>query len=147
MRIGERHQASAVELDMTPMIDMAFQLISFFLFALNFAGADMDERIRLPISELAKPPEAPFESPITLQLNQRGLVFFAGEEMAIPTLRSALRREREFLQYRGGDPAKATVIIRADARAKTGVVQELIKMCQETGFEKFAVAAKQQQGT
>jgi len=34
------------------------------------------------------------------------------------------------------------VIVRADGRAKTGDVQELIKACQEKGFEKFVLRAQ-----
>jgi biopolymer transport protein ExbD len=34
-----------------------------------------------------------------------------------------------------------TVIIRADSGAKTGRVQELIEICQNVGFEKFALRA------
>ena len=40
---------------MTPMIDMTFQLIAFFMVLVNFADADQNARIRLPSSELAKP--------------------------------------------------------------------------------------------
>ncbi len=36
------------------------------------------------------------------------------------------------------------MIVRADASAKTGVVQQVIQMCQENGFEKFALRAKQE---
>ena len=38
---------------------------------------------------------------------------------------------------------KSTIIIRADADAEHGVVQELIKVSQDVGFEKFALRAKQ----
>jgi len=61
-----RKGAGFAEGDMTPMIDMTFQLIAFFMVLVNFADADQNERIRLPSSELAKPPDRPFESPITL---------------------------------------------------------------------------------
>ena len=36
----------------------------------------------------------------------------------------------------------ATIVIRADAGAKTGEVQELIRVCQDQQFEKFALRAK-----
>jgi len=130
---------------MTPMIDMAFQLIAFFMVVINFAGAEQNERIRLPESELAKPPEVPFEMPITLQLTKEGTVLLVGEEVPVANLKPPLRREKEIIEYRGGKPSDVTVIIRADARAPTGVVQELIRACQETGFEKFALRAKQQE--
>jgi len=40
-----------VEMDMTPMIDVTFQLIIFFMLAISFAEADHDHRINLPLSE------------------------------------------------------------------------------------------------
>jgi len=45
------------EADMTPMIDMTFQLIAFFMVLINFAEDNMDDRVKLPSSELAKVPK------------------------------------------------------------------------------------------
>ncbi len=44
------------------------------------------------------------------------------------------------------EPTSATVIVRADGRAKTGEVQDIIKLCQEKGFERFALRAKYDEG-
>jgi biopolymer transport protein ExbD len=147
VRFKASRLAGASEGDMTPMIDMTFQLIAFFMVVINFAEADQNERIRLPESELAKPADVPFEMPITLQLTREGTVLLVGEEVPVAGLRSLLRREKEVLEFRGVKPSEATVIIRADADAKTGLVQELIKACQDTGFEKFVLRAKQWEGT
>ena len=143
-RLGKKG-APFAQGDMTPMIDMTFQLIAFFMVLINFTEADQNERIRLPSSELAKPPDAPLELPITLQLTERGTVLFVGEERPIGGVGPLLLREKQVMQQRGKSPSKATVVIRADADAKTGTVQELIKVCQETGFEKFALRAKQKE--
>ena len=133
------------EVDMTPMIDMTFQLIAFFMIALNFSAAEQDERIRLPSSILAIPPEGAPEEPLTLQLTDRGTVLFADEEIAVDALRATLNRERQVMQRLEKDLAEATVIIRADQSAQTGKVQELIRLCQETGFERFSLRAKQRE--
>ena len=143
MRLRKKKGASFAEGDMTPMIDMTFQLIAFFMVLINFTEADQNERIHLPASELAKPAAAPFESPITLQLTKQGTVLFIGEEVPLSEMKTLLRREKSVLTAKGGDAAKATIIIRADADVETGVVQELIKICQDAGFEKFALRAKQ----
>ena len=55
------------DIDMTPMIDMTFQLITFFVFTLNFSQAVQDDRVQLPLSQLAQPAEGAAEDPITLQ--------------------------------------------------------------------------------
>jgi biopolymer transport protein ExbD len=132
-------------MDMTPMIDMTFQLIAFFMIALNFSAAEQSERIKLPASILALPPDGASEQPITLQLTAAGSVLFAGLELPVDGLTPHLIQEREVMKRLDQNPTAATVIIRADASSKTGQVQELIKLCQQTGFEKFVLRAQQQE--
>ena len=44
-------EPSSTEIDMTPMIDMTFQLITFFMVVKNFSEAEQDDRIQLPLAE------------------------------------------------------------------------------------------------
>ncbi len=143
MRIQKKSSGSFAEGDMTPMIDMTFQLIAFFMVLINFTEADQNERIHLPMSELAKPADVPFKSPLTLQLTKESTVLFNGQEFPLARLQPELRREKNILKRTGQDPSKSTIIIRADADAESGAVQDLIKLSQESGFEKFAIRAKQ----
>jgi biopolymer transport protein ExbD len=151
MRYVKKAAFGLPKIDMTPMIDVVFQLMSFFLFTLSFTSMERSELINLPASELAKPPEAPPESPLTLQLTSQGTVIFGGErsppgEDAFLWLRLKLLREAQIMrQTPGRSVAQATIIIRADRSAKTGRVQELMQLCQQRaiGFEKFKLRAKQ----
>jgi biopolymer transport protein ExbD len=54
-----------------------------------------------------------------------------------------LQLESSLLKRKNQSPADSTVIIRADREAQAGQVQELIKMCQEAGFEQFALRARE----
>ena len=137
---------SSTDIDMTPMIDMTFQLITFFMFVMNFSEAEQDDRIQLPMSQLAKPVDGPVEKPITLQLANNGSVIYAGEMIGLRDVGGYLEREKSVMIDAGNEPAAATVIVRADGRAKTGEVQEIIKICQEKGFEKFALRAQYDEG-
>jgi len=134
------------DIDMTPMIDMTFQLIAFFMFVVNFSEAEQDDRIQLPSSQLAKPAEMPFEVPITLQLTSSGSVVYAGELFEVASLGTVLEREKTVIIDTGQEPSAATIIVRADGRSPTGEVQEIIRICQEKGFEKFALRAKYDDG-
>jgi biopolymer transport protein ExbD len=133
---------SSTDIDMTPMIDMTFQLITFFMFVMNFSEAEQDDRIQLPLSQLAKPVDGPVEKPITLQLTSKGSVIYAGELIGLQDVGGFLEREKSVMIDAGREPTAATVIVRADGSSKTGEVQEIIKICQEKGFEKFALRAK-----
>jgi biopolymer transport protein ExbD len=139
-------EASTTDIDMTPMIDMTFQLITFFMFVMNFSEAEQDDRIQLPLSQLAKPVDGPIEKPITLQLANNGSVIYAGEMIGLRDVGGYLEQEKSIMIDAGKQPNTATVIVRADGRAKTGEVQEIIKICQEKGFEKFALRAQYDEG-
>jgi biopolymer transport protein ExbD len=131
---------------MTPMIDMTFQLITFFMFVMNFSEAEQDDRIQLPLSQLAKPVEGAMETPITLQLTNNGSIIYAGEMVPVADIGLYLDREKTVMLDAGKEPNAATVIVRADGRSKTGEVQEIIRRCQEKGFEKFALRAQYDEG-
>ncbi|MEM1303854.1 MAG: biopolymer transporter ExbD, partial [Planctomycetota bacterium] len=45
MRVKKRKEMEAAEGDMTPMIDMTFQLIAFFMVLINFSEVEQDQRI------------------------------------------------------------------------------------------------------
>ena len=75
-------------------------------------------------------------------------MIFSCEETSLEGLQPLLQRERQVIDATPGRTAsEATVIIRADKNAKTGRVQELIEVCQKTGFEKFALRARQEEST
>ena len=139
-------EPSNTDIDMTPMIDMTFQLITFFMFVMNFSEAEQDDRIQLPMSQLAKPVDGPVDKPITLQLTSKGSVIYAGEMVGLRDIGGYLEREKSIILDAGKEPNAATVIVRADGDSKTGEVQEIIKICQEKGFEKFALRAKYDEG-
>jgi biopolymer transport protein ExbD len=130
--------------DMTPMLDLTFQLTFFFMLALNFSTDIQSDLIRLPASEIAKPSESALETPISVQLLASGLVLFNGDQMAAGALRGALQREHNVLTSSFGKQkvSSATIVIRADHEVSFGKVQEVIRICQDTGFEKFALRSR-----
>jgi biopolymer transport protein ExbD len=136
-----------VEIDYTPMIDMTFQLIAFFMILVNFADADQDQRVQLPSSVLAKPPQGPLEVPITIQMIRDGRIAMAGELFPnAESIKPILSNERYLLDSQGKSVKDATIIIRAHRNVKTGLVQKVIKVCQEMEFEKFTLRAKSETG-
>ncbi|MCA9225096.1 MAG: biopolymer transporter ExbD, partial [Planctomycetales bacterium] len=126
--------------------DMTFQLIAFFMVLINFNQSEQNEKIQLPESTLAKPPDAPLETPITLHLTKEGRVILGGQEVAIEGIGPLLTTERNSIMLQNKPVSDATVIIRAHRDAQTGRVQNLIQECQKNKFEKFALRAKEDVG-
>jgi biopolymer transport protein ExbD len=146
-------------IDMTPMIDMTFQLIAFFMFVLNFSKDAADERVRLPIADQATPIEGPTEEPLFLNVDRSGRLLAIGQAWHVDADREAieayLQREaylaRRNMQYAAADPKVqqeiasdrlwSTVVLRADRSTPYRSIRELIEACQKFGYYKFAVRA------
>jgi biopolymer transport protein ExbD len=145
------------EPDMTPMIDIVFQLLTFFMIVSNFENTKADERVKLPRDTLAKPPEVKPRDELVLNIgfnrNLQGektdpdpVLFYAGYDIPIDKIRPELEQERRLFVLKGGEDSlkDVSVIIRADADVPTGMVQNLIKLGQDVGFTKFSLKATQE---
>lgn len=142
MRVKSK-KVDLAEGDLTPMIDMVFQLIAFFMVLINFAQTEANDRVVLPKSVLVKPPEEALEFPIVLHVTQDGEIILGGEGFTTDTLRIGLNRELAVITSEGKKPGDANVIIRAHQNTAAGDVQEVIRVAQEQKLEKFALRVKE----
>jgi biopolymer transport protein ExbD len=142
------------EPDMTPMIDIVFQLLTFFMIAINFENTKADERVKLPKDVLAKPPSVKPEHELVLnfgyhrdkagdRLKSVPEIFYNERYVEVGRISPDLEQERRVMEriHGNGVIKDVTVLIRADSEVPAGLVQELIKKCQETGFSKFSLRA------
>ncbi len=151
---------SDAALDMTPMIDMTFQLITFFMFVLNFSKDAADERVRLPIADQATPLDGVTEEPLFLNIDRDGRLLVIGQAWDIVNERTAIegylvreaglaRRNMAFAAAtdpKAADDLKSnrvwsTVIIRADKSTPYRGIRGIIEACQKSGYYKFAIRA------
>ncbi len=109
--------------DLTPMIDMTFQLIAFFMVLMNFSQSEQDDKVSLPTSELAKPAEAALEFPITIHVPADGSVVLGGVRSSIEAIRPLLANELLLLESKNKKASDANIIIRAHKDAMGGRVQ------------------------
>lgn len=153
MRIKSKKPAVA-DIDMTPMIDIVFQLIAFFMVITNFEQIQADERVKLPSDSLAKPPEVKAADELVLNIgferntsgeitDPEAYIFYNGEKIPVLKFGPKFEQEARIYKQKNQDPKEVPVILRTDALVKTGLVQDLIKIAQENGFTKFAFKATQ----
>jgi len=128
---------------MTPMIDVVFLLIVFFTLVINFAAADQNERIKLPVSELAQPPEQPPADPITLNILTDGNVIYNGREYSLEELKEAVDFQVRVLKILNVPLDEVTVILRADAECQSGQVFDVQEMCRSLNLNRFILRAIQ----
>jgi biopolymer transport protein ExbD len=141
------------EPNLTPLLDVVFQLITFFMLVINFSNENYDKRIRLPVAETARPMEDAqqvSEDRLVLNVDSEGHLLMGGEvqplHMATQTIKHQADLVRLNLKATGAklDPTgglPTTIILRGDRDVTFGTLLPLIKACQSNGFRKFALKA------
>lgn len=135
----QKRSQEILEADLTPMIDVTFQLIAFFMFLINFSEVDRAEEILLPSAQLAKPPEVRPEYQIILNLEPNGDVTFEGQRIQLELLAPIFNSQISSAQREGVAEKDIAVIIRSHKNTPTGVVQKLISKCQQAELTNFAL--------
>lgn len=142
------HNSEKAEPNLTPLLDMVFQLITFFMLVINFKGASMDLSLKLPVLGSARPlaqRQTKLE-PLLLNIDSEGRVNSSGQKVDVEKhvsrearlLRDKLRIEGEAIQ---NNELPIPVIIRADRSAPFHLVNHVLKVCQDEGYRQFSLNA------
>ena len=144
------------EPNLTPILDMVFQLITFFMLVINFKAAAYDMNLKLPVVGSARPVDTKGESDLLiLNINALGELrvtgdliknvpaYISGEAQA-----SQLAARKKHADFKAGDDLPSTVVIRADRSTPFAALNDVIVACQENGYRKFALKAmNKEEGT
>jgi biopolymer transport protein ExbD/biopolymer transport protein TolR len=124
--------------ELTPMIDVVFLLLIFFMISTTFIerpGLEID----LPDSSVQQLQQV--EKEVQVYLTASGELFFERQPIAMAELADKLARF-------GTAADRMTFLLMADKSARHGKVVQLMDLAKTSGFEKLAIATdKQQQST
>lgn len=136
------------EPNLTPILDMVFQLITFFMLVINFKGAALDLSLQLPVLGSARPLDNQGqEDLLVLNIDQDGRLRIYGVEKDIAAYiaeeaRVAIQKlRRDGKDVNPGDELPTTVVIRADRLTPFHLLYEVITTCQSHGFRRYALKA------
>lgn len=122
-------------LDLTPIVDVVFNLLIFFALSLNFAATSGGINVKLPSASSAEPVKS---EQLTINLTQAGQVYYNDKEINIDELPAKLQSIED---------KESIVIIRADNNVPHGQVVEVMDIVKSEGFSKLAIAVDQASGT
>lgn len=141
------------EPNMTPLLDVVFQLITFFMLVFKISSSEFDSRVRLPVAGAATPVDAADADRdfFVLNLDSDGRLLWNGQaldiESAIKQIRdqaAVSRRNAERVQKKDlkeGEPLPTRVVFRADRRVPFATIYRFIAACQANGFTRFHLKA------
>lgn len=145
-----RRSAIKVEPDLTPMLDLTFNLMTFFIMVSNLSQEVYDQRIRLPVAGSASPITDSSQDKLVLNLDSDGRLLInnkvLGTQEALKEIEFQAELARLNLRAAGGDttsgePLPTTVILRADQSTPFSEVFAIITACQSQGFTRFDLRA------
>jgi len=125
MKIRKRANINAGA-DLTPMIDVVFQLILFFLVSTTFAVLP-GISVNLPVSETAQS-EAIAE--ITITASASGKLFFNDESVTIQSLDTKLKK----FDTQGKAREEYPVTLEADEKVTNGTIVKIFDVLRKNGF-------------
>jgi len=125
-------------LELTPMIDVVFLLMIFFLVASKLDEADRFIDVVLPKASAAKPlTTRPRE--FLVNIDRDGNYFVGARPVAIGDLQTLLK------QAAVDNPKRQTVIVRADENVAHKFVVAAMNACVEAGIEDYQVQSAEEQ--
>ena len=135
MRLAKHRRKTRMEMDMTPMIDVAFQLIIFFMTVSQMSQANQ-ERLELPKQQGTEE-----QRPRTLVVNvtSTGELRVSGEATTIAGLIGRVNYE---LIRVGDDPTKLHIVIRADERGASQGVNEVVTALGKLRITRIRIAVE-----
>ncbi len=140
------HNSLKADPNMTPMLDMVFQLITFFMLVINFKAASIDPNIKLPLVGSARPVTAGAESDVlvlniaaTGKLNVYGEPQNAEKFLQREAQAGLLKAQEQNRTLVMGDELPTTVVIRADKSTEFTKLNHVLMACQEVGFRKISL--------
>ena len=146
MSASMSHEANA-EPNLVPILDMVFQLITFFMLVINFKAQSMDLNLQLPVLGSARPvkPGVGETDVLVLNVYPDGRLTVSGEPKPLESFIKDQARQsiakHVGLTMQEGDALPTTIVLRADARTPFKVLNKVIKTCQDNGFRKFLLKA------
>jgi len=132
-------QKNSGGINMTPMIDVVFQMIIFFVCTAQLEREMIDESLRMPDAPHA-PVVADAKDPrtITIEVDGKGKVSIARTPLTVSRLRKIL--EKTVADYGVRGPS-IPILIRADAAARHGSVRKVMDACTGAGLYRIAFVA------
>ena len=126
MKFKNKREGIRSNVDMTPMIDIVFQLILFFLVSTTFATLP-GIKLNLPQSHTS---ESTSLMGITITADESGALFFNDKEVSMATL------GEELLSFDTGTTKKEEfpVSLEADSEVTNGTIVKIFDVIRESGY-------------
>ncbi len=128
-----RKEEEDYSLSLTPLIDVVFLLLIFFMVSTAFVDFTRKMDIQLPESDAGAVMEN--VKVYEIEMTEKGAVYVNGESVSVDAL-------AEILKQSDKKKKKRSAVIRADKRLDFGKVVKVMGLCQKNGIMDIGVAVQ-----
>lgn len=116
-----------VRVDMTPLIDVVFLLLIFFMLTFAMPGKGMD--LNLPEGQSSNEMQ---EKPLTVQIDENDSIQIDGKPIDLESIQIALTRELE-------TRSNKMVILEASKKARYEFFSKVVDIARQAGVKNFSI--------
>lgn len=129
----QRKPTEEPRIDLTPMVDVVFLLLIFFMISTTFVESP-GISIKLPESSAQTIDREPKE--IKVYLSREGDIFHRDQKISLDDFRTILADHQSAAE-------QTTILLLADQESRHGKVVTLMDLARDAGFTKLAIATEQ----
>jgi Biopolymer transport protein len=124
-----------VDFELTPMIDVVFLLIAFFMTVTTFSSAEM-VKMQMPVAPSSKVPED-ISGRQFISIDHDGTLFLGSRKTDVEEIQARVAALQSTPDFRG-------VYLRADSRTPYRYVSKVMNACAEVGVSNIIFGVEQQ---
>jgi len=137
MRLAKSKASGALTMNMTPMIDVVFLLLIFFM---TVSQVSQINRLRLELPQQSGTLDQG-QTSLTINVGDDGQIFVGADATSIAGMVEAVLEQMTAVN---NDPQRMTVVIRADRRGASRAVNQVVAALSQLGIQKVRVAVESQ---
>jgi biopolymer transport protein ExbD len=133
--MGKRTTLDEAAMNMTPMIDVVFQLIIFFITTADMENKALDTKVRMAMAPHGQVVQKKDPRTIVVDVDSKGRISIANAYMSPAVLKSILKKAV-------GEYGQTTpVVIRGDGKTTHQDIKAVMDACSSAGLWKVKFAA------
>jgi len=141
MRLPRQPRHPDVEVAMTPLIDVTFLLLVFFMVVSAFNQMERNAELELPAAYQATIEKDVAKERMVINIEADGTIILYGKSMDVPQLRRNLKNYGPCLRALGQRTGEAPVVVRGDRDCPYREIKKVLSAVYDEGFTKVMFAA------
>lgn len=133
MDLRPGHKEESVEINLTPLIDVVFLLLIFFMVSSTF---DRYSKLKVQLPQASATKVTKQVDPVTISIDSKGKYYINDRQL----VNSSLSVLKQALQKTVGDNYDQAIVLRADARTPHQAVVRAMDAASQLGLTRLSIA-------